>query len=246
MKNQELRQILNEIAIQAVPSNRDVWLVLRERLIAQPNRAQWTRFLPVTRLGWLGFALVILFVFSITAYAAGPWLTRLFERDERLQHVDLKLTQPLNLSRTIENVTVTVEWVYADPDWVLVGYTIRTSDGKRFDPYREILRDKTDHALPWQGTYGVTGQSDVLQVTLPAGEGTYVAIFDNNMPESYTLDVQFEVRAQELMLPSTQVVPPTVETTKPAVMLTPAPVGRIIGPFTFDFSVLVVSSNQHR
>lgn len=245
MKKQELRQILHEIAMRAVPSNRDMWPMLRERLIAQPHRAQRARLLPATRLGWLGFTLAVLFVFSITAYTAAPWLNRLFERDERLQHIDLSLRQPLNLSQTIEDVIVTVEWAYADADWVLVGYAIRTSDGKRFDPYHEILTDKAGIKLPWQGTYGVTGQSDVLQVTLPAGEGTYVAIFDN-LSASRMLGVQFEVHAQELMLPSAQAVPPTVETTETAVALTPMPVGRIIGPFTFDFSVPVVSSNQRR
>ncbi|MEM3460108.1 MAG: DUF4179 domain-containing protein [Candidatus Micrarchaeaceae archaeon] len=244
MKKQELRQILHEIAMQAVPSNRDVWPTLRERLTAQLHPRQRVRLLPATRLGWLGFALAVLFVFSITAYAAGPWLNRLFERDERLQHIDLSLSQPLNLSQTIENITVTVEWAYADTDWVLVGYTIRTSDGKRFDPYHETLTDKANITLPWQGTYGVTGQSDTLQVTLPAGEGTYVAIFDN-ISVSRVLDVQFEVRAQELVLPSIQAAP-TVEATETAVVLTPVPAGRIIGPFTFDFSVNVISSNQSR
>lgn len=245
MKKQELRQILHEIAIKAVPSDRDVWPMLKERLTAQSHRRQRVQLLPATRLGWLGFALAVLFVFSVTAYAAGPWLSRLFERDERLQHIDLSLSQPLNLSQTIEHVTVTVEWAYADTERVLVGYTIRTSDGKRFDPYHEILMDKAGITFPWQGAYGVTGQSDILQVTLPAGEGTYVAIFDN-ISASRVLDVQFEVRAQELVLPSTQAVPPTVEITERGVVLTPIPVGRIIGPFTFDFNITVVSSNQPR
>lgn len=244
MKKQELRQILHEIAMQAVPSNRDVWPMLRERLIAQTHRRQQVRLLPATRLGWLGFVLAVLFVFSITAYAAGPWLNRLFERDERLQHIDLSLSQPLNLSQKIENITVTVEWAYADADLVLVGFDIRTSDGKRFDPYHETLTEETGITLPWQGTYGVTGQSDILQVTLPQGEGTYVAIFDNTSA-SRVLDVQFEVHAQELVLLSMQAAP-TVETTETVVVLTPAPVGRIIGPFTFDLSVNVVSSNQSR
>lgn len=244
MKKQEFRQILHEIAMQAVPSNRDVWPMLRERLNAQSHGRQRVRLLPATRLGWMGFALAMLFVSSITAYAAGPWLYRLFERDERLQHIDLTLRQPLTLSQAMENVTVTVEWVYADTDWVLVGYTIRTSNGKRFDPYHETLTDKAGITFPWQGTYGVTGQSDILPVTLPAGEGTYVAIFDN-ISSSRVLDVQFEVRAQELLLPSMHAAP-TVETTESAVVLTPVPVGRILGPFTFDFNIIVVSSNQSR
>ncbi len=245
MENRELRQILHQIAVQAVPSNCDVWPVLRERLLAQPHCKSRVRLLPVTRLAWLGFALVVLFVFGTTAYAARLWFQRLFEKDERLQHIDLSLRQSLNLSQTVEDVTVAVEWTYADADWVLVGYTIRTSDGKRFDPYHETLTEKAGIALPWQGTYGVTGQSDVLKVTLPAGEGDYVAIFDN-VSASQLLDVRFEVYAQEIVLPSTQTVQPAVETTQTAVTLAPTPVGRTVGPFTFDFHIPATSSSQHR
>ncbi|MCS6880456.1 MAG: DUF4179 domain-containing protein [Oscillochloridaceae bacterium] len=243
MKKQELRQILHEIAMQAVPSNRDVWPMLRERLTAQPQPMQRARLLPATRLAWLGFVVTILFVFSITVYAAEPWLNRLFEKDERLQHIDLNLRRSLNLSQTIENVTVTVEWAYADADRALIGYTIRSSDGKRFDPYQETLTEKGDVTLPRQGGYGITGQSDILQVNLPAGEGAYVAIF-NNISASRTLIVQFKVYAQELALPSNAA--PTADTTETAIVLTPVPVGRMIGPFTFDFDVPVVLSKQLR
>ncbi len=242
MMKQELRQILHEIAMEAVPSNRDVWPVLRERLTAQPHRRQGLRLLPATRFGWLGFALVILFIFSITAYAAGPWLNRLFERDERLRHIDLSLSQPLNLSQTIEPLTVTVEWVYADSNWVLVGYTVRASDGKRFEPYHEILRDKAGMMFPWQGTYGVTDQSDILQVKLPAGEVTNVAIFENISAAS-VLDVQFEVGAREFMLSPSDSAQP-VESRENAVVLTPVPVGKTLGPFTFDLNVTVVSEKK--
>ncbi|MFN4294609.1 MAG: DUF4179 domain-containing protein [Thermoflexales bacterium] len=238
MKKQELRETLHEIATQAVPSNCDMWPALRERLTAQPHRRQRPQLFPATRFGWLGVALAILFVFGATAYAGVPWLNRLFERDERLQHVDLSLSQTLNLTRTIENITVTVEWAYANADQVLVGYTLRSSDGRRFDPYHETLIDKAGIALSHQGTYGVTGQSDVLQVTLPAGKGTYVAIFDNSSA-SPVLDLQFEVHAQELVLPATEMPAPTGETAE----IAPVPVGRIIGPFIFDFSVTVVPSN---
>ncbi len=245
MKKQEFRQLLHEVAMQTVPSNRDIWPMLQERLTADLHRRQRVRLLPATRLGWVGFALATVFVFSITAYAGGSWLHRLLERDERLQHIDLSLSQRLALSQTIENVTVAVEWVYADTDRVLVGYTIRAADGKRFDPYGETLRDKADITLPWQSTYGMTGQSDALQVTLPAGEGAYTAIFDN-ISASPVLDVRFEVRAQELVLPSIHAAP-TMETTEETpLVLAPVPAGRIIGPFTFDFNVTVVSSSQPR
>lgn len=251
MNKQKFQQVLDELAAQAVPSNLNLWPAIRERLALRPHRTLRAQLIPATRLGWLGFALAVLFIFSITAYAAGPVLSRLFQRDKRLKHVDLSLRQPLNLSQTIENVTVTVEWAYADADHVLVGYTIHTSDGRRFDPYHETLTDTTGVTFPWQGGYGVTGQSDILHVTLPAGEGTFVGIFDN-ISASHTLNVHFTVYAQELVLPSTQAVSPTpaTETTTESgvvqTQLEPMPAGALIGPFTFDFDIPVVSSSQSR
>ncbi len=246
MNRQELRKALNEIAMQAVPSNRNVWPTLRERLTAQPHCGVSIGLLQPNRLGWLGFFLVILFVFSITAYAAAPWISRLLERDERLESIDLSLSQAVNQSQTIADVTVMVEWVYADSDWVLVGYTMRSTDGKRFDPYHEMLMDKTGDTFPWEGTYGVTGQSDVLQINLPAGEGTYVAIFKNRSASGWLdlQDLQFEVSAQEIVLDTAQ-VSPTAVTTEPEVDLTPLREGLIIGPFTFNFSVTVSEEKSH-
>lgn len=243
MKRRELRQILDEIAAQAVPSHRDVWPMLRERLTIHPTRR--VRLLPANRLGWLGFVLGILFIFSITAYATGPWFSSLFVKDERLQNIDLNLIQPLNLNQTIDNVTITVEWAYADPDVVLVGYTLRSSDGRRFDSYHEALQEIAGVILPWQGTYGLTGRSDTLQITLPASEGKYVAIFDNTLA-SRVLDVQFKVRAREFVSSSPLDDRSAVNTSETEVVLAPVPVGRVIGPFTFDFEIPVVAGNKSR
>jgi hypothetical protein len=253
MNKQQFQQMLHEFAAQAVPSNLDLWPAIRERLALRPHRRLRARLIPATRLGWLGLALAVLFVFSIIAYATGPEISRLLQKDERLRHVDLGLSQPLDLSQTIENVTVTVQWAYADADWVLIGYTIRSSDGRRFDPGDATLTEATGVTFPWQGGYGVTGHSDILQVTLPPGEGTFVEIFDNipglsTVPR--TLNVHFTVYATELVLPSPQAIPPTTEATTETgvaqVQLQPMSGGTIIGPFTFDFNIPVISSDQSR
>lgn len=250
MNKQQFQQVLHELAAQAVPSNRDLWPVIRERLAPRSHRTLQLRILPATRLGWLSLTLVALFVFSTTAYAVAPVISRLLNKDERLKTIDLaRFSQPLDLSQTIENVTVTVQWAYADADWVLIGYAIHSSDGRRFDPYGETLTDATGIPFQWQGGYGFTGHSDVLQATLPPGEGTFVGIFDNIsglsiMPR--TLDLHFTVYAQELVLPATQDIPSTTEAEVAQVQLEPISGGTIVGPFTFDFNIPVVSSDQSR
>ena len=248
MNKQLFQQTLHELAAQAVPTDLDLWPAIRERLAHRSHRTLWARLIPATRLGWLGLALAVLFVFSITAYAVAPVISRLLQMDEQLKHADpARLGQPLDLSQTIDNVTITVQWAYADADRVLVGYTVRSSDGRRFDPYGETLTDATGITFQGQGGYGVTGQSDILQVTLPPGEGTFIRVFDNisklsTMPR--TLKVHFTVYAQELVLPSTQAIPSTTEAG--AAQAQPISGGTIIGPFTFDFNIPVVSSDQSR
>jgi len=245
MNKQQLQQTLHELATYAVPSNLDLWPAIRERLVRRSHRTLQTRLIPTTRLGWLGFAVAALFVFSITAYAAGPLISRLLQGDERLKHVDLALSQPLDLSQTIENVTVTLQWAYADADYVLVGYSIQTSDGRRFEPGGETLTDAVGNAFPWQGSYGVTGQSDILQVTLPTGEGTFVGIFDN-VSTLNTLNISFTVYTQELIALSTPKISSTHEAEVERVQLQPMPAGTTIGPFTFHFNIPVISFDQSR
>jgi hypothetical protein len=242
MNKKQFQEALHELAAEAVSSDLDLWPSIRERLARRSHSILLRRLIPSTRLGWLGFTLTVLFVFSITAYAAGPLISRLLHEDERLKHVDLALSQPFDISQTIENVTVTVHWAYADADYVLVGYTIQTSDGKRYDPNGEHLKDAAGVAFPWQGCYGVSGQSDILQVTLPPGEGTFVSIFDN-VSSLNTLDVNFTVYTQELVFSSL----PISSTSEAGVVqahLEPMPAGKTIGPFIFEFNISVISSDH--
>lgn len=244
MNKKQFQKALHELAAEAVSSDLDLWPTIRERLARRSHSTLKRRLIPSTRLGWLGFTLAVLFVFSITAYAAGPLISRLLHEDERLKHVDLALRQPLDMSQTIENVTITVHWAYADPDYVLLGYTIQSSDGKRFDPDGEHLKDAAGIAFPWQGGYGVSGQSDILQVALPPGEGTFVSIFDN-VSALNALDVTFTVYTQELVFSSIP-ISSTSEAGDDQVHLEPMPAGITIGPFVFEFNISVISSDHSR
>lgn len=88
MNKQQFQQVLHELAAHAVPSNLDLWPAIRERLALSSYRTLRARLIPATRLGWPSFALVALFIFTITAYAAAPIISRLLQMDERLKHAD--------------------------------------------------------------------------------------------------------------------------------------------------------------
>jgi|YNPNPStandDraft_1061719.scaffolds.fasta_scaffold40092_2 hypothetical protein len=232
MDKRYLKQTLLELATQAVPDDLDLWPAIRERLAHRPQRAPQTRPIPAARLSWLGIALAALLVLSLTAYATAPALSRLLQRDDRLKHTDLaRLSQPLDLSQTIGPVTITLQWAYADADRVLIGYTLHSADGRRFEPYGETLTEATGIAFQWQGSYGA--------------EGSFAPIFDavskpSTMPRS--LHVRFTVYAREFVAPPSSPISSTTEAAGVThVPLQPAPSnGALIGPFTFDFTLPVV------
>jgi hypothetical protein len=238
MNRHQMQRALHELAAQAVLPDLDLWPAVRARVAQRSHRTLWTRMLPATRLGWASLTLVALFVFGVTAYATAPAIGRLLRMDDQLKDAadPASLGQSFNLSQTIDNVTITMQWAYADADHVWIGYTIRSSDENRFDPYREMLADTTGAVFQWQRSYGVSGQSDILQVTLPPGEFSSLAIFVKSPTVSQTLDLRFTVHVQELIIPTTPVTP---SLDSGSVIAQPAPMGTVIGPFTFDFSIPV-------
>ncbi len=248
MNDQQLRQALHELAAQGVPPDMDLWPALEAR-VARRRRAPWARLLPATRLGWAGLGLAILLAVGATVHATAPEIIRLLlqTQDGPLGGVDVAhLGQPLDLSQTMGNVTVTLQWAYADADRILIGYTIRSSDRRRYDPRDCELTDALGEALLFAGGYGVTGQSDIMGVTLPPGEGSYVYAFAHKAalpPVGQALKLRFALKVEELVLPTGAGSPtanPT-DTTGGAppyeVQLEPLPPGATLGPFVFELSI---------
>ena len=100
---------------------------------------------------------------------------------------------PLNISKTIDNVTITLDWAYADNEWVLIGYNLRSSDAMRYEPiYKELTVDN-GVILPWHGSYGFLSQYDYQEECPPSGEYSYVGIFEN-ISASRTIEAYFEDR----------------------------------------------------
>jgi hypothetical protein len=250
MKEQQVTQVLQEIAEQEVPASLDLWPAIQARLQPQRRASRWARWMPATRLGWPGLILGALLLFGGVAYALNPVISQVFGMFPGWQHVEeAHLAQELNLSQTLDGVTVTLERTYADANEILIGYTIKGPNGRRYDVYHLTLTDAAGIVFPGMFGSGMTGQSDILQVSLPPGEGVYVLAFDAAAVEGTppTLHLRLTMELVELVLPpSTPELSPTPDSPPaepPDVMVvvleplpTPAPEA-IVGPFTFDFSV---------
>jgi len=245
MSKQTMKDALDGLAQAAVPERMDLWPDVRARVPAAPvgMKGAHTGAPLRHRLGVAGLVVIGLLALGATAYAGAPVIGKLLAMDDHFKTADAeRLGRSLDLSQTLGDVTVTVQWAYADGQRVLVGYRIKTADGLRFDPGEATLTDTSSGAvLHATGGYGVTGHSDILDVTLPPGESSNIATFDSPAGrQAATLKLHLSLTTAEYAPPS-QATPAAIvngdNTTaegQPAVRLATA------GPFEFDFEVPVV------
>jgi hypothetical protein len=247
MKEQQVTQILQEIAEQEVPASLDLWPAIQARVQPRRRSSRWAQLMPATRLGWAFMALVLCLAFGAVAYAVVPVVSRLFQQEAGLRHVEqANLVQELNLSQTVDGVTVTLERAYADANRIVVGFTIKDPNGQRYEAGHLTLTDMAGTVFSATIGFGMTGQSDILQVSLPPGEGANVICFDaasvEGAPVELDLRLVMEVREFVLSLdapepPPTPISPPDEPPASMVVEALPVPEGDILGLFTFEFSV---------
>ncbi|MFO7781043.1 MAG: DUF4179 domain-containing protein [Spirochaetia bacterium] len=201
---------------------------------------------PTTRLGWASLILALLLTFSAVVYAAVPAVGRLFQQEPGLQHVEqADLVQELDLSQTVNGVTVTLERAYADANRIAVGYSVKDPDGQRYHTDRLTVTDADDTVFPGTTGLGAAGKSAIFGIELPPGEEADVLCFDAAAVEGTPaeLDLRLVVEVRELVLPTdTEGPSPTpagspAKPGEPMVELEPMPQGAVVGTFTFDFNV---------
>jgi hypothetical protein len=202
---------------------------------------------PTTSLGWASLILALLLTFSAVVYAAAPAVGRLFQQEPGLQHVEeADLVQELDLSQTVNSVTVTLERAYADANRIAVGYSVKDRDGQRYHTDPLTLTDADGTVFPGTTGLGAAGKSAIFGIELPPGEEANVLCFDAAAVEGAPaeLDLRLVVEVTELVLPTDTEGPsptPAGSPAKPgepiAVELEPMPPGDTVGTFTFDFSV---------
>jgi hypothetical protein len=218
MNERQIGQSLHELAGQAVPDDLDLWPAIRARVTPR-HRCRWVQLRPTTRLGRVFLVLALCLALGAGAWAVSPIVDRLFRVDPGLNHVgQAGLGQDLALSQMVDGVTVTLERAYADANRIAIGLTVRGSCVLGYDLAHVALSDVRDRTLPLSTGMGVKGQSDVLQLELPSGEGAHVLSFDASA-------LQGAPSALDLRL--------VVEVARSPVLLNK----HVIGPFIFDFSL---------
>jgi hypothetical protein len=247
MKEEEVRAVLHQVAEQEVSESVNLWPAIQARMQRPWDRFRWTWLVPTTRLGWVFAALTLFLAVSTVAYAMAPIVNQLFRQDVGLSHVEQAgLSQEIDRSQTIDGVTVTLEQGYADANRIVVGFTLGSSDGQRYEPHA-TLSDGQGTVFPQTTGLGLTGQSDVVGISLPPGEGSYVLSFDASglRDTPATVDLHLEVMLREFVVPAAEPTLSLAQDELPeapvdsmVVEVSPLPMeGKLVGPFAFDFDL---------
>lgn len=187
-------------------------------------------------------AVVLVFVLVMTTavYAIDALLQRLLSLDPGLHQVNLEeLGTPLDLSQTIDNITVTLQWAYADENRVTIGF-IMEGDGAfespafNYYPYA-TLSDMQGNTFNITDGRGYSGMGEA---------GAEVLSFDTStltpLPEELALHFEAQVSVMtEAGYATLQALP----TPQDGVHNAPWDNGlrsEPIGPFKFDFTVSTV------
>jgi hypothetical protein len=154
---QELRNHFSAEVKEAEPS-RDWWHNAIARAGTRKHPSRWFGLVPKTRLAWAFLPLVLL-LFGGAVYGASSLLSELFQKHAP-QIEEAGLAQELDLSQTINGITVSLERAYADSNVVLVGLTVTGPDA-RYQPEVGGLSTVDGQNIP--GMIGVgTGSKAIM------------------------------------------------------------------------------------
>ena len=207
-----LRESLEKDANKARP-RRSLVEGIVPRLEGRRERRGWRVFMPRTRLAWAVAAIALALVGG-TAYA-GTSLIRDMMRTMAPDIEDAGLMTELNLSQTIDGVTVKLEAGYADANTVLIGYTI-TGRNARYDAPDRRMYVADGLELDSSAGTGYVPGPDVLG--WHPSKTTVVAAFDGTpIPgDPSEVALRFETSVSDTPV---------------------AGEGRTWGPFVFDFTL---------
>lgn len=125
----KLREHLLAEVEEVEPSQR-WWDNAISNVSRQKRPSRWFGLMPKTRLAWAFIPLVVLLVGG-TVYGATLVVNQLFSK--YAAHIEKAgLAQALNLSQTVDGVTVTLGRAYADENVVLVGVTVSGPEERYF------------------------------------------------------------------------------------------------------------------
>ncbi len=212
------------------------------RLPTDPRaRLPWQRLVPTSRLAWVVTGLVLFATLGAAGFAINATLGEmLFSQvmgrwDQRSA---AELTHEINMSATIEGVTVTVDRAHFEKNRIGVEYTVTGLPQSQFAVARDfelyaVLEDANapDVRFRSAGGSGVRSDSQIEGMEVPPGTVTEVVAFDvtGAQADASGMRLSFIVSMDEMEGDGVGAIGV-----------------RMIGPFVFNFEVPFVPSTDIR
>ena len=133
-----MEKALRGCAEAGVSENVDLWPGIRERTVVEGRRGSlWTRFLPQTRMGLAFTVLAALLVMTGAGYAATGLVYARFQ--EELPGAEARdVGEEIGQEQTIDGARVTLEWAYADEEFVVISYSVKDLEDDRRNAGRRV------------------------------------------------------------------------------------------------------------
>lgn len=204
------------IEVQNIEPRREWWDNAIARLGEQEHRSHRSGLIPKIRLAWVLLPLILLLIGG-TVYGANSLIKELFQRFAT--HIEQAgLAQELDLSQTVDGITVKLERAYADANVVLVGFTVSGPKTRYYSAFGELSTSDGQDIAGMIGMGIVPGSDAILGSWLESERLATIAVFDASSigGRPSELDLTLETSVADSPMFGEQAS---------------------VGPFTFDFRV---------
>lgn len=182
MDDKRIHDLLNDYAKKEIPDDMNLWNDLKSELML-PGRATRNRSLSLV------LAILIMLGAALAVYAV---VNQQITGDLGVEGArEANLVTDLNLSQTIDGVTLTLAWAYADASRLAFGYSITAPEGQGGTSYQAnvAISDAANSFYSSGGGGGGGGGSNMSresQYTM-----SYGIAFVENPPEVLDMRVEF-------------------------------------------------------
>lgn len=195
-----------------------------------------------SRLSWVAVAVLGMLAVSVVAYAASR-LLQTQPLDPGLQGAnEAELVTALNVEETIDDVTVTLAYAYADVNRISFAYRMsgEAPIGTSYEFTGERLTDSAGHEFQSMfggggGGGGGGGEAPIIHEFTMEQFGSYDVSMLNDLPDN--LDLRLEIDVE-------QVVGATLGEGGTPQPVEGAPARTPIGPFVFEFTIPLIRGQE--
>lgn len=193
---QELRNHFS-VEVGEVEPSHSWWHNSISQVVARKSNSRWFGLVPKTRLAWAFLPLIVLLLGG-AVYGASSLIGELFQKVAP-QIEEAGLAQEMDLSQTIDGVTVSLERAYADSNVVLLGFTLSGPDEK-YQPELGKLSTADGQELPSMIGRGIVPGSKAILGNWQSSElAAWIVTFDaSSLQGSFSeLSLIFDTRTAD-------------------------------------------------